>query len=45
MNLRKHKGILLNDPEIEKTAKSLRKKRKERKTNEQQESMAENTFT
>ena len=45
MNLRKHKGNLLNDPEIEKTAKSLRKKAKERKVNERQESMADNMIT
>ena len=45
MSLRKHKGPLLYDSEIERTARSNRKEAKARKANEQQARMAENMIT
>ena len=45
MSLRKHKGPLLYDSEIEKTARINRKATNARKLKERQESMADHTFT
>ena len=45
MNLRKHKGPILHDPEIEKSARSNRKLAKVRKAAERPEIMAENMIT